>query len=267
MTVQILSQKPLTGKQVVFFGDSIVEDARSSPNSMTAFFADVSGATVTNAGIGGTKISEFVPSDNWSKVSLSKMLTAIATNSWAQYIADATVVGDGAQANLLAAFPWSTGTPNLAIWEGTNEYGASVPIGSPSDTDPTLTTYGALNSGLALMAANRPNVRIIFLSPMWRARFGTADLNSNSDVWANSQGRFLREYGNALANRAAAYGHGFLDAYNALGATVATEAAFIASQPTGNRSGQRLSDGLHPSEFGQRWLGPWMGRNLTPLCR
>ncbi len=53
----VVNDKPLTGKQIIVFGDSITELKDADGKRWTDYFSEKTGATVHNAGIGGSQLS------------------------------------------------------------------------------------------------------------------------------------------------------------------------------------------------------------------
>lgn len=74
--------KPLYGKKIVNFGDSIFGQARP-PVDISTFLANYSGATVYNAGFGGCQMTEHAQNE-YKPFSMVKIADAIATNNWTE---------------------------------------------------------------------------------------------------------------------------------------------------------------------------------------
>ena len=222
---------PKTGKKVVCMGDSITENG-----DYPVRLATLTGATVTNCGFGGSRLA--FSTGDYAYLSFHKLADYIASGDYTELtaacarLAGSPVFDDNtAIAARLAAVDWSTVDYLIAEY-GTNDYGSpDVPLGVATDTT-GVTFRGAINYAVNKICTAYPNIKILFVSPMFRSRYNSGDGN-DSDTYANSRGAYLIDFVNAMQEMAAINKMPCIDMYRTSGVNKYTA-------PT------LLSDGLHP---------------------
>ncbi|WP_137657373.1 leucine-rich repeat domain-containing protein [Listeria newyorkensis] len=125
-------------------------------------------------------------------------------------------------------------TTDVVIFGGTNDFEHNTPLGNINSTDKN-TFYGALNTMASKLKGQNKN--IYFITPLWRARQGAGD-GKDADSSTNELGLYLTDYGTAIKNVASKYDTPCLDLY---------------SQKPMYQS--LLTDGLHPNDEGQYFIG------------
>lgn len=117
----------------------------------------------------------------------------------------------------------------ITVWIGTNDKGSNVAIGDINSTDET-TFLGAYNVMLSWLIDNRPNAKILLITPMQR-----------SDALGQT-GTPLIDYVNAVEQLGEKYGKRVLNMYKNSGLYVYSD---VVKQ-------QFIPDGLHPNYDGHK---------------
>ena len=222
---------PKTGKKVICLGDSITENG-----DYPVRLATLTGATVTNCGFGGSRLA--FSTGDYAYLSFHKLADYISTGDYSDLTAacarlagSPTFDDNIAIAARLAAVDWSTVDYIVAAY-GTNDYGSpDVPLGTTTDTT-GATFKGAINYAVNKICTAYPNIKILFVSPIWRSRYNSGDGN-DSDVYANSRGNYLLDFVDAMKQMAELNKMPCIDMYRTSGINKYNGATL-------------LSDGLHP---------------------
>ena len=222
---------PKTGKNVICLGDSITENG-----DYPVRLATLTGATVTNCGFGGSRLA--FSTGDYAYLSFHKLADYISTGDYSDLTAacarlagSPTFDDNIAIAARLAAVNWSTVDYIVAAY-GTNDYGSpDVPLGTTTDTT-GATFKGAINYAVNKICTAYPNIKILFVSPIWRSRYNSGDGN-DSDTYANSRGNYLLEFVDAMKEMSALNKMPCIDMYRTSGINKYNGATL-------------LSDGLHP---------------------
>jgi hypothetical protein len=224
---------PKTGKNVVCLGDSITENG-----DYPARLATLTGATVTNCGFGGSRLA--FSTGDYAYLSFHKLADYISSGNYTDLIAacdrlaGAPVYDDNrAIAARLAAVNWST-VDYIVAGYGTNDYGSpDVPLGVATDTT-GASFRGAINYAVNKICTAYPHIKILFVSPIWRARYDSVGDGKDSDTYANSRGATLIDFVDAMKEMAALNKIPCIDMYRTSGINKYTGSTL-------------LSDGLHPT--------------------
>ena len=222
---------PKTGKKVICLGDSITENG-----DYPVRLATLTGATVTNCGFGGSRLA--FSTGDYAYLSFHKLADYISTGDYsgltaacARLAGSPTFDDNIAIAARLAAVDWSTVDYIVAAY-GTNDYGSpDVPLGTTTDTT-GATFKGAINYAVNKICTAYPNIKILFVSPIWRSRYNSGDGN-DSDTYANSRGNYLLDFVDAMKQMAELNKMPCVDMYRTSGINKYNGATL-------------LSDGLHP---------------------
>jgi lysophospholipase L1-like esterase len=190
----------LSGKKIVCFGDSLTEGQGGTLYTDT--LASRTGATVTNVGFGGCQWTKHWDVD-YDKFSMTNLADAVVSGVWTvQDTANANLIsrsGDNNTTNLnkLKAIDFTT-IDYITIFYGTNDFTGDVPIGT--DTDDGKTSFkGAINYVIRTLLTTFPQLKILLVTPTWRARQNTGD-GKDSDVYPNSTSHYLMEYVDSIIN-------------------------------------------------------------------
>lgn len=248
----INSTKPLNGKNIVTFGDSITE-----LGNYPELLAALTGMNVTKAGFGGCTMAEFPKAgigQYYNAMSMQKLSEYIKSGDWSELLSAAEYLKTNAsdnntvQANALANLDWSK-VNYASIFFGTNDYSLSLPIGTDGDIEGT-TFKGALNKIIKNISESQPHVKLVFITPMYRDRFKTPGDGNNSDQYTNEAGVKLQDYVDAIKTIAIKHHIPVIDLMNDSGINKYNQSYY-------------LSDGLHPNTTGYTYLADTLARQMT----
>ena len=220
------------GKNIVCLGDSITQNG-DYPTRLKA----LTGATTSNCGFAGTRLAVHV--NDYDYLSMYRIAEYINTGDF-QPLIDAcdrlagppTSVDYRPIAARLAAVDWST-VDYIVAFHGTNDFAGDNPIGS--DTDATgATLKGAINYTVDKICSAYPNIKILFVAPMWRSRILGAAGTQDPDTIPNGIGKYMIEYVDAIISRSNANKMPATDLYRTSGINKYNWQTMI-------------SDGLHPT--------------------
>ncbi len=246
-----VAPKPLAGKTVVCFGDSLFgmhRDSSSAPANVEA----TTGATVHNVGFGGTRMSVH-SSTGYAAFSMWALAKAIAENDWTTQDAQAASGSDyfPDQLALLKSIDFSK-VDIAVIHFGTNDFmaGSGTTIDNASNHDDYNTLCGALRYSIEKLLGAYPQLRLYVSLPVFR--FWTADNGTvtYSDTYTNGKGQKLTDYVEALRTVATEYRIPVVDGYYGMGINTLNASAF-------------LSDGVHHNAEGRKRFGEYIGANLN----
>lgn len=164
---------PLSGKTIVFMGDSITQGSGSPSEQYPAYVAALTGATVVNLAIGGTQMANHLTAPNYSPFSWCNFAEAIVSGDWLTQDTAAPLIGGQAPAKLALAKSINFDQVYMVVVAfGMNDMGNGVALGSPTSTD-NDEFYGAMNNGTALMFQEFPTLRIGMICPYDRLENGS----------------------------------------------------------------------------------------------
>ncbi len=134
----------LKGKNIAFLGDSITEGygATSAEKRYTDVFQKLSGANVTNYGIGGTRLARQTKK----------------TEDNPHFDLDFC----------MRSLEMKNGLDAIVVFGGTNDFGhGDAPLGTFDDRTP-YTLYGALHTLYSTLIKKYPTAKILVLTPLHR---------------------------------------------------------------------------------------------------
>lgn len=176
----------LKGKKFAFLGDSITEGhgANTVEDRYSNVFQRLSGAEVTNYGIGGTRIAR-------------------QTKKSESHLFDKDFC--------MRALEMDDGFDVVAVFGGTNDFGhGDAPLGVFSDRTP-YTFYGALHTLYSSLIKKYPTAKIVAITPLHRENEFTA-VNEN-----RPNNYTLKACVNAIKEVAEYYSVNVLDLYSVSG--------------------------------------------------
>ncbi len=242
--------KPMYGKKVVCFGDSLFGMYRGA-DSAPAFVALETGATVYNVGFGGCRMAVH-PTAGYSAFSMWALAKAIAENNWttqnAQASSGSSYFPD--QLALLKSIDFST--VNVAVIHyGTNDFasGDGIQIDNATDHDDYNTLCGALRYSVEKLLGAYPKLRIYISLPVYRY-WTESGTTTYAETRQNKNGKTLPEFVEALRNVAAEYNLPVIDCYYGMGINKTNASTF-------------LEDGTHHNATGRERFGRYIGANLS----
>ena len=242
------SSKPLEGKTVVVFGDSLIGMYRGE-TSATAYVSRVTGATVFNVGFGGCRMATH-PTNGYAQFSMWALADAVATDTWTSQDQYASSGSDyfPEQLAILKGIDFNT-VDYVVIHYGTNDFGGGVAIGQNSASSDHSTLCGAARYSIEKLLTAFPKLRIFLSLPVYRY-WESGGTTTYSDTYKNSQNNTLPECVAALKSVAAEYNIPVIDGYYELGINKINASTF-------------LSDGTHHNATGRRRFGEFIGARIV----
>ena len=248
---------PLSDKKILAIGDSITFGVGSGgTGGYPEVLANISGATVYNAGIGGTRLTNIQITSTPAEVYLSqlnavKMAEAIATGYWNDII-DAATALDAIDHTAKAMISVNR-VKNLLIKDidmviissGTNDLNKSTTGVKTSIDDSTI--YGAINKISSHILSAKKSMKILICQPIVRW-FDYSTQHGNIAYWSDNYespeipGRTLATLSNDISDAAKWQHLNVANLYWELGWNTNNYSIFTA-------------DGTHPNQTGYLILG------------
>lgn len=236
---------PLSGKTIVCMGDSIIGMNRTG-SSVTAYLAEKTGATVYNAGFGGTRLAVHQRA-GYAAFSGWAMAQAAAGGDWSRQETEAALGSSyfPEQLENLKTVDFSE-VDILILHYGTNDFTADIPLDNGEDPLGPGTLCGALRHTLKIWREAFPELEIWISLPVYRY---WPDEGAYAEDYRNGLGLTLPDYVQALARTAGEEGVCVIDGYEKMG------------MDRKNVSWMTL-DGVHLSRAGRKRLAEVMGECL-----
>lgn len=233
----------LTGKKVVFFGDSIFGMTRDA-TSVPAWAANYTGATVYNVGFGGCRMSVH-PTSGYAAFSMWALADAVATGTYTMQDTQAASGQDyfASQLAILKSIDFGA-VDAIVIHYGTNDFAGGVSIDNGTNDADTSTLCGALRYAVRKLLGAYPKIKIYVSLPIYRV-WGSV----GAETYTNTNGAKLREFCTAMADVAEEFNCPVIDGYKKLCVNAINASAY-------------LSDGTHLTEHGRRAFGEYIGGSL-----
>lgn len=172
---------PLTGKKVMFFGDSVTEFTYNG-KGLVDYFADASKATCYKAAIGGSRLSQrttavdtpTTETEARAALDVCNMVKAWTEGDYDYQDAAVTYLNEYA-ARVQAMRDCPVAQADIVFFaSGGNDLTAGVPFGDADDS--TLTTInGAINQIVTMLLTANPALKIYVYSPVVGYRDNTRD--------------------------------------------------------------------------------------------
>lgn len=221
--------KALKKKKIACLGDSITEGVKANGwqwhRYIDKYFKENGiETTVVNLGVGGT---------------------SVCTSSYVSSSLQPFV-------NRLNTIP--TDADVIVIFGGTNDWGNSATLGTISDTE-SSSFYGAYKYMLEWFANNRPNAKILTITPLKRYYRGYTSTWTNAQTTRNNKGQLLQDYVRAVKEVSEMYAIPCVDLHNESGLNPVLDIVRT----------KYMEDGLHPTAEGNRKMYPIILSKLKPL--
>lgn len=142
----------------------------------------------------------------------------------------------------------------VTIFGGTNDWGNNATLGTIDDTE-TSTFYGAYKHILEWIATNRPNAKVITMTPLKRYYRGSGTTWVNAQTTRNSKGNLLQDYARAVKEVSDLYAVPCVDLHNDSGLNPVLEIVRT----------KFMGDGLHPTAEGNKRMYPIILDKMRPL--
>lgn len=219
----------------VCFGDSITGMYANKTDypSMMEMGTDL---ICYNVGFSGAQFTDHT-SATYRPFSMNRLVDAVVSGDFSAQEAKATVAGGLYPERLETLMSIDFNEVDfVTILYGTNDWYSGKPLQSTDDTSAEnkqqTNVEDALKYSIATLLAEYPHLKIIVLTPYWRAAVSGKD----SDVDANRNGVYLYEYADYIQKVAEDIGLPTINLYRTLGVNAATNRYFT-------------SDGTHPTEW------------------
>ena len=181
--------KPLSGKTMVCFGDSITEFNDSYGKGYTDYLAEFSGANIVRAGVGGAAFAirkEIVEvpekaADCYAALDIPNLVKSWATKDWVAvdnaiaWLAQNKNDDNSKQVQALKDNPIENADIDV-VFGGSNDLNMPS-FGTPSDTNPLINTCGGIYQIIDSILSVKPDMPIYFFNPLPRMCDG--------DVWCD----------------------------------------------------------------------------------
>ena len=244
---------PLGGKTVVCFGDSLTEFG-----DYTGKISELTGANVINVGFGGCRMAKSPEGSNrfvyneMSMVGISETLNS--GNFTALENAAEVLKNDHNDDNTAAVSRFKNTDFNnvdyITIFYGTNDWNGEIPIGSADSVD-AFDFNGAINKSVENILTKYPHIRILLLTPTWRARKDVGD-GLETDNNPNPSGVYMIDYVEAIEERAKSHKIPSFNMYTQSGINIYTSEYY-----------QR--DGLHLTDKGDELMSRIISHELSGM--
>lgn len=241
------ASKPLEGKTIVVFGDSLIGMYRGE-TSATSYIKNVTGATVYNVGFGGCRMATH-PTNGYAQFSMWALADAVASGVWTSQDQYASSGSDyfAEQLATLKSIDFNN-VDYVVIHYGTNDFGGGVPLGLNSSSTDCTTFCGAARHSIETLLSAYPKLRIYISLPVYRY-WESGGVITYAETYQNSQNVILLEYISALTTIATEYYLPIIDGYHELGINRLNASTF-------------LSDGTHHNAIGRRRFGEFIGSKI-----
>lgn len=259
---EIASNKPLSGKVVVNFGDSLFGNTQGA-SSVSNVISNVTGAVVYNCGFGGCRMAGGQEIEAWQSFSMFRLSdeivkenddptkwnlqdAAVNNEKWNNkptYFDNTLSVLKGIDFNLVDF---------ITIAYGTNDYTGGNLIDDESNPLNTDTFSGALRYSLEKIMAKYKQLKILICTPTYRLWFNPdGSVESDSDTRDYAGSGVLTEYVNKTIEIAKEFKIPVLDNYFELGVNKYNALEFFT-----------ISDGTHHNDLGRKKMGEKIGSAL-----
>ena len=223
--------KALKKKKIACLGDSITEGVNANGwqwhRYIDKYFKENGiETTIVNLGVGGTSVCT----------------SSYVTSSLQPFV------------NRLNTIP--TDADVIVIFGGTNDWGNNATLGTISDSG-SSSFYGAYKYMLEWFANNRPNAKILTITPLKRYFRGNTTTWINAQTTRNTKGQLLQDYVRAVKEVSEIYAIPCVDLHNESGLNPVLEIVRT----------KYMADGLHPTAEGNKKMYPIILGKLKPLVK
>lgn len=254
------SSKPLQGKKMVVFADSIFGNFRDE-TGICSIIAKNTGMEVINCGLGGTRMSGRNDSNSqaiyWDKFSASRIVDYIKDNDYSPM--------EEALPNMSSALPYFQEVINILKgidWYsisivgfalGTNDATGFNKIKNPDNLSDIYSYYGAYCHAIETLLETYPHLRIILFTPMYRFWHDNGVFLYDSDTHEIG-GQKLTDFVACVKEVGKKYHLPVVDEYYELDANKFTRSMYF-----------NATDGTHPHEGGRKRRGERISHQIEIL--
>lgn len=210
------SYKKFTGKKIVCFGDSITGNF-PAPDDYPSMIAEITGATVYNAGFGGCCMSD--NGQTRRLFTMCRLTDAIVAGDFtAQRNSGVSITYAGTSIDyvperltMLEGLNWND-IDYITIAYGTNDWNSNYGLDNSEDLLDTTTYIGAFRYSIEKLLTAYPHLKVMPITPLWRWWDTNTGMPSeiqsdyiDSNDYAKGTGYKLWQYGDALVAAAKLY--------------------------------------------------------------
>ena len=142
----------------------------------------------------------------------------------------------------------------VVIFGGTNDWGNNAILGNITDAG-TSSFYGAYKYILEWLAINRPNAKVMTMTPLKRYYRGGGTTWVNAQTTPNNKGNLLQDYVRAVKEVSEMYAIPCVDLHNESGLNPVLESV----------RNRFIGDGLHPTAEGNKKMYPVILNKMRPF--
>lgn len=248
--------KPLIGKKIVNFGDSIVGN-KTAPYDMSTTIQNITGGTTYNVGFGGCRMAYGKYPRPWEAFSMIGLSEAIVSGDWS---AQDTAIADTSQ-GYPAYFPnhlaklkgldFNT-VDYITIRYGRNDWNADVELDNQLNKYDLQTYGGSLRKSLEILMEKYPHLRVLIQTQGYCFFLNeTGEFINDGDDKENSHGQTIVDFVELTKEIARDYKTPCQDDYYDLGFNKFNRSAYFDGL-----------DGTHPNNLGTKILGEKTARTL-----
>lgn len=228
-----VAEKPLVGKKVVCFGDSLFGRTRDDSSALYQM-AQITGANVENVGFGGTCAAK-VGSNAFAQFSLPALTDAIISGTWTSQ-----------DSNVSAATGWNEQLPKLKainfsvvdiiiLHYGTNDFMSAYTL----DGNDITSVCGGLRYSIEKLLARYPQLKFYISLPVYRY-WGSEGAYVYPDTYTNTNGVKLTDFIEGIRKVAAEYNFPVIDGFYGMGINKFNASHYLADQTHHNVAGMKL---------------------------
>lgn len=238
-----VAEKPLVGKTIVGFGDSLFGQVRDETSALYQV-GQITGANVINVGFGGTSAAK-VGSGAFAQFSLPALTDAIISGTWTSQ-----------DSNVAAATGWDEQLPKLKainfsavdviiLHYGTNDFMSAYALEGSDVTS----VCGGLRYSIDKLITKYPQIKVYVSLPCYRY-WGSAGAYVYPDTYTNTSGAKLTDFVEGIRKVAAEYNFPVIDSFHGMGVNKLNATHY-------------LKDQTHHSVAGMKLFGEYIAAQLT----
>lgn len=255
INLDITNEKPLAGKTIVCFGDSITGSGSGFGTDIATYLADFTGATVYNIGYGGCRMTTYMPHEQWDAFSMYRLAEAVGKNDYSYQLASFSF-DDGYSKHGYYFRDHYEKLINIdfnkvdivTIAYGTNDLTAGRL--APND-DYTASFTGSLKYSIEQILNAYPHIKIYLCTPIYRAWLNEDKSFLEDSETKEFKGYKLTDYVQAVKDVGAECGLPVIDLYYNLGINKDNRLNYFTEK-----------DGTHPDERGRYHMAKYMAENI-----
>ena len=254
VNIDTTKEKPLAGKTIVNFGDSIIGTAALTGTDISSYLAQITGATVYNCGFGGCRMSSYLPRQQWDAFSMYRIAYAITSRDFSYQEASFDFDDGGSKFPSYFRNHFET-LKSIDFNEVdiiTISYGANDFTASRGEEDYTMSFQGSLRYSIESILTAYPHINIYLCTPTWRTWLNDEyEVISDSDTKRNDKGGKRTDYVQYVKDVGAEYNLPVIDNYYELGFNHFTRSVYFPK-----------TDGAHPNERGRYLYAKHLAENI-----